>query len=80
MPISQFANLLIMWFKDNAALAIMERAADAWEHNQFKDVIVKVANLEMYGESLGLLFISHNTRQLLQGSQLLPRGAATPSN
>lgn len=26
----------------------MERAADAWDHNQFKDVIVKVANLEMY--------------------------------
>ncbi|KAF8518034.1 hypothetical protein BU17DRAFT_76299 [Hysterangium stoloniferum] len=29
---------------DNAALAMMERAADAWEHNQFKEVIVRVAN------------------------------------
>ena len=27
---------------------MMERAADAWEHNQFKDVIVKVANVELY--------------------------------
>lgn len=27
---------------------MMERAADAWEHNQFKDVIVRVANVEMY--------------------------------
>jgi clathrin heavy chain len=27
---------------------MMERAADAWEHNQFKEVIVKVANIEMY--------------------------------
>lgn len=27
---------------------MMERAADAWEHNQFKDVIVKAANVEMY--------------------------------
>ena len=25
----------------------MERSADAWEHNQFKDVIVRVANVEM---------------------------------
>ena len=27
---------------------MMERSADAWEHNQFKDVIVRVANIEMY--------------------------------
>ncbi len=33
--------------KDNAALGMMERSADAWEHNQFKDVIVRVANIEM---------------------------------
>ena len=26
---------------------MMERSADAWEHNQFKDVIIKVANVEM---------------------------------
>ena len=34
-------------FKDNAALAMIERSADAWEHNQFKDVIVRAANVEM---------------------------------
>lgn len=33
---------------DNAALAMMERAADAWEHHTFKETIVKVANLEIY--------------------------------
>ena len=33
--------------QDNAGLAMMERSADAWEHNQFKDVIVRVANVEM---------------------------------
>lgn len=33
---------------DNAALAMMERSADAWEHNQFKEVVVKVANIEIY--------------------------------
>jgi clathrin heavy chain len=27
---------------------MIERSADAWEHNQFKDVIVRVANIEMY--------------------------------
>ena len=26
---------------------MIERSADAWEHNQFKDVIVRVANVEM---------------------------------
>jgi hypothetical protein len=34
-------------FEDNAALAMIERSADAWEHNQFKDVIVRAANVEM---------------------------------
>ncbi|KAM0791024.1 hypothetical protein ACM66B_004322 [Microbotryomycetes sp. NB124-2] len=37
---------------DNAALAMMERSADAWEHNQFKEVIVKVANVEIYYKAL----------------------------
>ena len=37
---------------DNAALAMIERAADAWEHHSFKDIIVKVANLEIYYKSL----------------------------
>ncbi|OCT45974.1 hypothetical protein CLCR_00479 [Cladophialophora carrionii] len=37
---------------DNAALAMMERAADAWEHHSFKEVIVKTANLEIYYRAL----------------------------
>ncbi|GAA5893039.1 clathrin heavy chain [Sporobolomyces salmoneus] len=37
---------------DNAALAMMERAADAWDHNQFKDIIIKVANIEIYYKAL----------------------------
>jgi len=37
---------------DNAALAMMERAADAWEHHTFTDLIVKVANLEIYYRAL----------------------------
>lgn len=37
---------------DNAALAMMERAADAWEHHSFKETIVKAANLEIYYKAL----------------------------
>lgn len=37
---------------DNAALAMMERAADAWEHQSFRDIISKVANLEIYYRAL----------------------------
>lgn len=37
---------------DNAALAMMERAADAWEHHTFKETIVKVSNLEIYYRAL----------------------------
>lgn len=31
---------------------MMERASDAWEHHSFKDIIVKVANLEIYYRAL----------------------------
>ncbi|KAG7093825.1 hypothetical protein E1B28_007464 [Marasmius oreades] len=37
---------------DNAALAMIERSADAWEHNQFKDTIVRAANVEIYYKAL----------------------------
>lgn len=37
---------------DNAVLAMMERSADAWDHSQFKDIIVKVANVELYYKAL----------------------------
>jgi len=31
---------------------MMERASDAWEHRTFKEIIVKVANLEVYYRAL----------------------------
>ena len=40
--------------QDNAALAMIERSADAWDHNQFKDVIIRVANVEMWVPQLSL--------------------------
>ncbi len=33
---------------DNASLAMMERAADAYEHQSFKETVTKAANLEIY--------------------------------
>lgn len=44
---------------DNAALAMMERAANAWEHHSFKDIIVKVANLEIYYRALTFYRAEH---------------------
>ncbi len=37
---------------DNAALTIMANSAVAWEHTSFKDVVVKVSNLEIYYKAL----------------------------
>lgn len=37
---------------DNAALTMMQHAADAWEHASFKDTVVKVSNLEIYYKAL----------------------------
>ncbi|KAJ3191643.1 hypothetical protein HK101_007526, partial [Irineochytrium annulatum] len=37
---------------DNAALTIIANSADAWDHTAFKDIVVKVANLEIYYKSL----------------------------
>ncbi|KAJ3401399.1 hypothetical protein HDU80_006064 [Chytriomyces hyalinus] len=37
---------------DNAALSIMAHPADAWDHIAFKDIIVKVSNLEIYFKAL----------------------------
>lgn len=43
----QFPSCILSCIQDNAALAMIERSADAWEHNQFKDTIVRAANVEM---------------------------------
>ena len=37
---------------DNAANTIIQHAADAWEHASFKDIIIKVAYVELYYKSL----------------------------
>ncbi|KAF9277449.1 hypothetical protein BGZ68_009293 [Mortierella alpina] len=37
---------------DNAAITMMKHSPDAWEHGAFKEVIVKVSNLEIYYKAL----------------------------
>jgi len=37
---------------DNGALTIIKHAAEAWDHSQFKDVIIKVSNIEIYYKAL----------------------------
>lgn len=37
---------------DNAVVAMMDHAADSWEHSAFKDIIVKVSNVELYYKAL----------------------------
>ncbi|KAF8661339.1 hypothetical protein AX16_001434 [Volvariella volvacea WC 439] len=58
---------------DNAALAMIERAADAWEHNQFKEVIVRVANVEIYYKSLTFYLQEQPTLLTDLLSVLIPR-------
>lgn len=47
-----WAELVFLYVKydeyDNAALQMMEHSPDAFDHNQFKEIVVKVANLEIY--------------------------------
>lgn len=37
---------------DNAVTAMMDHAADSWEHSAFKEIIVKVSNVELYYKAL----------------------------
>ncbi|TPX15538.1 uncharacterized protein E0L32_004236 [Thyridium curvatum] len=44
---------------DNAALSVMERPENSWEHQQFKEIIVKVANLEIYYKAINFYLEQH---------------------
>ncbi|KAJ4296171.1 Clathrin heavy chain [Collariella sp. IMI 366227] len=44
---------------DNAALAVMERPENSWEHQQFKEITVKVANLEIYYKAINFYLEQH---------------------
>ena len=44
---------------DNAALSVMERPENSWEHQQFKEIVVKVANLEIYYKAINFYLDLH---------------------
>ncbi|KAI4997071.1 hypothetical protein ZWY2020_052413 [Hordeum vulgare] len=44
---------------DNAATTIMNHSPDAWDHMQFKDVAVKVANVEIYYKAVHFYLQEH---------------------
>ncbi|KAJ7074901.1 hypothetical protein B0H15DRAFT_868488 [Mycena belliarum] len=58
---------------DNAAVAMIERSADAWEHNQFKDVIVRAANVEIYYRALSFYLEEQPTLLTDLLTVLIPR-------
>ncbi|KAI9031707.1 hypothetical protein CLU79DRAFT_729726 [Phycomyces nitens] len=44
---------------DNAANAMMEHASQSWEHSAFKDIVVKVPNVETYYKALRFYLDEH---------------------
>ena len=44
---------------DNAATTIMNHSPEAWDHMQFKDVSVKVANVELYYKAVHFYLQEH---------------------
>ncbi|ODV62818.1 clathrin heavy chain [Ascoidea rubescens DSM 1968] len=44
---------------DNAVLAVIDRSADAFDHQQFKEIIVKVSNLEIYYKGINFYMNEH---------------------
>ncbi|XP_008369269.1 clathrin heavy chain 2-like isoform X1 [Malus domestica] len=44
---------------DNAATTIMNHSPEAWDHMQFKDVAVKVANVELYYKAVHFYLKEH---------------------
>ncbi|KAJ8438732.1 hypothetical protein Cgig2_013778 [Carnegiea gigantea] len=44
---------------DNAAATVMNHSPDAWDHMQFKDVVAKVANVELYYKAVHFYLQEH---------------------
>lgn len=44
---------------DNAALCMMKNSAEAWDHQEFKDIAAKVSNVEIYYKALRFYLDEH---------------------
>ncbi|KAG1725955.1 actin-domain-containing protein [Suillus occidentalis] len=58
---------------DNAALAMIKRSADAWEHNQFKEVVVRATNVKIYYKALAFYLQEQPTLLTDLLTVLIPR-------
>ncbi|ANZ76904.1 BA75_04107T0 [Komagataella pastoris] len=58
---------------DNAALTIIERSSSAFEHSSFKEVIVKVSNLEIYYKAINFYLNEHPSLLTDLLSVMIPR-------
>ncbi|KAJ2895341.1 uncharacterized protein MKZ38_006691 [Zalerion maritima] len=58
---------------DNAALSVMEHPENSWEHQQFKEMVVKVANLEIYYRAINFYMEQHPSLLTDLLSSLTPR-------
>ncbi|TIC24772.1 clathrin heavy chain [Wallemia mellicola] len=58
---------------DNAALNTIEHSADAWDHQQFRDVLSKVANAEIFYKALSFYQEQHPTLLTDLLTALIPR-------
>ncbi|KAL1533146.1 Clathrin heavy chain, variant 2 [Salvia divinorum] len=53
-------NLYVQYDEfDNAATTVMNHSPEAWDHMQFKDIIVKVANVELYYKAVHFYLQEH---------------------
>lgn len=67
IKVAQSANLwselVYLYIKydemDNAALTVMEHPAESWDHDQFKTILSKVANIEIYYRALSFYLQQH---------------------
>ncbi|CCH62980.1 hypothetical protein TBLA_0I03250 [Henningerozyma blattae CBS 6284] len=58
---------------DNAALTMLERCAEKFDHTQFKEIIVKVSNLEIYYRAINTYVQEHPSLLIDLLAALTPR-------
>merc|ERR1711871_731028 len=48
---------------DNGAMTMMNQPADAWTHSEFKDVVIKVSNLDIYYKAI-TFYLTYSPKDL----------------
>jgi clathrin heavy chain len=60
---NHWAELVFLYVQydefDNAALIMIAHSPTAWEHSRFKDVLVKVSNVEVYYKAISFYLSAH---------------------